>query len=66
MKKILCPLGITFLLSTTGCVIREHEHEYDRGGYYGYPEYDHGEFHHHPYPEYREYPYRDQDWDDRY
>jgi len=54
MKKILILIGFIVLGSTSGCVIRE------RGGYYGYPEYEHGG--------YREYPHEHWDhyhWDER-
>ena len=57
MKARLCliAIGLLALFGTAGCEIEErHEH---RGGYYGRPEYEHGE--------YRGYPHRHRDWDDR-
>jgi len=53
MKYILTLLGLATLLSTTGCIIREH-----RGGYYGHLEYEHGSYRHYP-------NWWDRDWDDR-
>jgi hypothetical protein len=42
MKKLFLLLGGILFLATTGCVVREHDY---RGGYYGHPEYGHGEYH---------------------
>jgi len=43
MKTLLCLLGGVLALSTTGCIVREHD---GRGGYYEHREYGHGEYHH--------------------
>ncbi len=42
--SLLSLLSLAGLLMTTGCEVEEHEH---RGGYYGTPEYGHGEFYYH-------------------
>jgi hypothetical protein len=55
MKKVLLLIGMATLLSTTGCIIREH----DRGGFHGPREYDHGY-----YRTYPEHEHRDWDRDD--
>ena len=51
MRSILFIMGLVTILSTSGRLIREHEH--DRGGARGYPQYNRGE--------YQTYP--DRDWD---
>src|SRR5947209_13719578 len=59
MRTILLLISAVTLFTTSGCLIREHDR--DRGGYYGRPEYQHGEFRHDVDRDWN----RDRDWDDR-
>jgi hypothetical protein len=60
MKTIVTLLGLTFLLTTVGCEIEEHEH---RGGYYGPRESGHGEYRGYPegYDHHDEHYYQPED-----
>ncbi len=59
MKTILYLAALATLLATSGCVIRDRDH--DRGGYRGPGEYERG--HYRGYPD-RDYYHRD--WDDNH